>query len=84
MGITILCGIIFLVVKLGYEWPQKFEHFGAYIKKDSLEKYEQYLGNHHLMRKGTAAARRDHQVICIITRRSTIRTSKNMKSRSTR
>ena len=30
MGITILCGVIFLVVKLAYEWPQKFEHFGAY------------------------------------------------------
>jgi cytochrome c oxidase subunit 3 len=52
MGITILCGLIFLGVKLGYEWPQKYEHFGAYIKKDSLEKYEQYLGNHHLMAEG--------------------------------
>ena len=51
-AITILCGIIFLVVKLGYEWPQKFEHFGAYIKKDALEKYEQYLGNHHLIAEG--------------------------------
>ena len=30
MAITILCGIIFLVVKLAYEWPQKFDHFGAY------------------------------------------------------
>ena len=26
---TILCGVIFLIVKLVYEWPQKFEHFGA-------------------------------------------------------
>ena len=52
MGLTILCGIIFLVVKLAYEWPQKYEHFGAYIKKDALEKYEPYLGNHHLEQKG--------------------------------
>jgi cytochrome c oxidase subunit III len=29
---TILCGVIFLAVKLVYEWPQKFDHFGAYIK----------------------------------------------------
>jgi cytochrome c oxidase subunit 3 len=49
---TISCGIIFLAVKLIYEWPQKFEHFGVYIKKEALEKYEPYLGNHHLMEKG--------------------------------
>ena len=36
MGITILCGIIFLVVKLAYEWPEKFEHFGAFIKAGAL------------------------------------------------
>jgi cytochrome c oxidase subunit III len=54
MGITILCGVIFLVVKLAYEWPQKFEHFGAYIKEDSLGKYEQYLGNKYLKEKGLA------------------------------
>ena len=52
MGITILCGVIFLVVKLAYEWPQKFEHFGAYIKPAALEKYEKYLGNHHLESEG--------------------------------
>ena len=52
MGITILCGILFLVVKLAYEWPQKFEHFGAYIKPSALEKYEQYLGNKHLLSEG--------------------------------
>ncbi len=54
MGITILCGVIFLVVKLVYEWPQKFDHFGAYIKQEALEKYEPYLGNHHLLEKGLA------------------------------
>src|SRR5213083_187354 len=32
MGITILCAATFLTVKLSYEYPQKFEHFGAYIK----------------------------------------------------
>jgi cytochrome c oxidase subunit 3 len=52
MGITILCGIIFLVVKLAYEWPQKFDHFGAFIKRDALEKYEPFLGNKHLLEKG--------------------------------
>src|SRR5207248_11411832 len=45
MAITILCGVIFLVVKLAYEWPQKFEHFGARIKESELGKYEEYLGN---------------------------------------
>ena len=54
MLVTILCGVIFLGVKLIYEWPQKFDHFGAFIKKDALEKYEQYLGNHHLAEKGLA------------------------------
>ena len=52
MGITILCGVVFLVVKLAYEWPQKFEHFGAFIKTEALEKYEPYLGNHHLAEEG--------------------------------
>ena len=52
MGITIVCGIIFLAVKLVYEWPDKFHHFGAYIKQSALEKYEPYLGNKHLHEKG--------------------------------
>ena len=39
-------------VKLAYEWPQKFEHFGAYIKPDALAKYEQYLGNERRIEKG--------------------------------
>ena len=52
MGITILCGVIFLTVKLAYEWPDKFQHFGAFIKPDAMEKYEQYLGNHHLLAEG--------------------------------
>jgi len=49
---TIACGVIFLTVKLAYEWPQKFDHFGVFIKPEALEKYEQYLGNHHLAEKG--------------------------------
>src|SRR5690348_17336208 len=52
MGITIACGILFLVVKLAYEWPQKFVHFGAFIKKDKWEQYEKYLGNEHLAKEG--------------------------------
>jgi len=52
MAITILCGILFLTIKLTYEWPAKFHHFGAFIKKDSLAKYEPYLGNNYLAAKG--------------------------------
>ena len=52
MGLTILCGVVFLTIKLAYEYPQKFHHFGAYIKKDSLEKYEPYLGNARLAATG--------------------------------
>ena len=54
MAVTIICGIIFLVVKLAFEWPQKFEHFGVYIKKEALEKYEPYLGNERLTKAGLA------------------------------
>jgi cytochrome c oxidase subunit III len=46
MWITIVCSFVFLGVKLAYEWPDKFHHFGVYIKNDAAEKYEQYLGNH--------------------------------------
>jgi cytochrome c oxidase subunit 3 len=52
MAITIICGIIFLVVKLTLEWPVKFTHFGAFIKKDKWEHYEAYLGNEHLAKNG--------------------------------
>jgi cytochrome c oxidase subunit 3 len=54
MGITILCGATFLGVKLIYEWPQKFAHFGAIIRKDKQEHYEKYLGNEHMKAKGLA------------------------------
>src|SRR5438105_12977245 len=54
MAITILCGVTFLVVKLAYEWPQKFDHFGAFIKEDALEKYEPCLWNKHLLEEGLA------------------------------
>jgi len=52
LGITIACGLLFLVVKLGYEYPQKFQHFGAFIQKDKWAKYEAYLGNEHLKKEG--------------------------------
>src|SRR6201984_1749656 len=42
---TIICGTVFLVVKLSYEWPAKFEHFGIFVSKDAAPKYEKYLGN---------------------------------------
>lgn len=48
MAITILCGVLFLTVKLAYEYPQKFNHFGVFIKKESLAKYEGVLGNEYL------------------------------------
>ncbi len=83
MAITILCGVIFLAVKLAYEWPEKFVHFGAYIKTEALEKYEPYLGNKHLPgRKGTTPRSRDHGPPAQSTRRCTIQTSTNTKSRS--
>jgi cytochrome c oxidase subunit 3 len=49
---TIICGTIFLVVKLSYEWPAKFEHFGVFISKEAAPKYEKYLGNEYLAGKG--------------------------------
>ena len=52
MLITILCGAIFLTVKLSYEWPAKFNHFGVFIKKESAAKYEAFLGNKHLEDSG--------------------------------
>src|ERR1700722_6259194 len=52
MAVTIICGGVFLVVKLAYEWPAKYHHFGAYIKTEQLAKYEPYLGNNYLAAKG--------------------------------
>ncbi len=48
MGLTILFGLLFLLVKLSYEWPEKFNHFGVFIKKSAVADYEQYLGNNYL------------------------------------
>jgi cytochrome c oxidase subunit 3 len=45
LAVTWICGLLFLAVKLSYEWPAKFNHFGAYIKKEAAEKYEAFLGN---------------------------------------
>jgi len=45
LALTWICGLLFLAVKLSYEWPAKFNHFGAYIKKEAAEKYEPFLGN---------------------------------------
>jgi len=52
MGLTILAGVLFLFIKLYVEWPAKFVHFGAFIKKDKWTEYEQYLGNKHLADDG--------------------------------
>jgi heme/copper-type cytochrome/quinol oxidase subunit 3 len=45
LATTWICGLLFLVIKLSYEWPSKFKHFGAYIQKSAAEKYEPLLGN---------------------------------------
>lgn len=52
LGVTIGLAVLFLGIKLIYEYPQKFEHFGAYIKPEALAKYEPYLGNNYLVSKG--------------------------------
>lgn len=52
MLFTLICGTVFLSVKLAYEWPSKYDHFGAFIKTESLSKYEDYLGNRHLALQG--------------------------------
>jgi cytochrome c oxidase subunit 3 len=51
MALTIAAGALFLIVKLAYEYPQKFDHFGVILKKEAWPKYEQYLGNKHLADK---------------------------------
>src|SRR3954468_18143784 len=53
MAITIFCGVLFLTVKLAYEWPEKFHHFAITLRRDAMEKYdEKYLGNKHRASKG--------------------------------
>jgi cytochrome c oxidase subunit 3 len=52
MLVTIMCGILFLTVKLSYEWPAKFNHFGVFIKKSAIDKYDKFLGNAHLKQAG--------------------------------
>ena len=52
MATTILCGLLFLAVKLSYEWPAKFNHFGIFIKQTAAERYEEFLGNKHLSARG--------------------------------
>jgi cytochrome c oxidase subunit 3 len=52
MLITILCGSAFLFIKLVFEWPPKFNHFGAILRKDKWAKYEDYLDNKGLKERG--------------------------------
>ena len=76
---TITCGVIFLTVKLAYEWPQKFDHFGAYIKTEALGNMNNIWATS--MRQRRACSRGSKSpVICTITGRYTIRTSRNTKS----
>jgi heme/copper-type cytochrome/quinol oxidase subunit 3 len=56
LATTWICGLAFLAVKLAYEWPDKFHHFGAYLQPQALAKYEPYLGNQDVLdEKGTPA-----------------------------
>jgi cytochrome c oxidase subunit 3 len=54
MAITILCGVFFLAVKLSYEWPAKFNHFGVFVRQSAASKYDEVLGNKHLSETGPA------------------------------
>ena len=45
LAATWICGFAFLTIKLSYEWPAKFHHFGAYVQKGAAHKYEALLGN---------------------------------------
>src|SRR3954469_15940064 len=49
LAATWICGLAFLAVKLSYEWPVKFHHFGAYLKPEAVAKYEEYLGNEDII-----------------------------------
>ena len=57
---TITCGLIFLTVKLAYEWPQKFEHFGAYIKPGALRSTKNIWVTNDALKRGSTADR-DHR-----------------------
>jgi heme/copper-type cytochrome/quinol oxidase subunit 3 len=52
LAATWICGLAFLAVKLSYEWPDKFHHFGAYIRPEALHKYESHLGNEDVVKDG--------------------------------
>jgi cytochrome c oxidase subunit 3 len=52
MAATIVLGVLFLIIKLCYEWPEDFKRCGVYIKQEALAKYEPYLGNQYLYSKG--------------------------------
>jgi cytochrome c oxidase subunit 3 len=46
MAVTILCGILFLVVKLAYEYPQKFHHCGiVFVNEQAAEKYRERVAH---------------------------------------
>jgi cytochrome c oxidase subunit 3 len=38
LGLTILCGLVFLVIK-GFEYDSKFNHLGVKIKAEAIDKY---------------------------------------------
>jgi len=54
LGSAVALGTVFLVIKLSYEWNDKFHHFGTFIKKEKWSQYDQYLGNDYLAKKGLA------------------------------
>lgn len=52
MLLTIICGALFLLIKLVIEYPAKFAHFGAFIRKEKIASYEKYLGNEYVKKEG--------------------------------
>ncbi len=42
LGLTILCGLVFLVIK-GIEYKSKYDHFGFFIKEDKFAQYQPEL-----------------------------------------
>ena len=69
LATTWICGLAFLTVKLAYEWPDKFHHFGAYIKPEAVAKYETYLGNQDVLdAEGKPVVEGEHQKLGRVSR----------------
>ena len=79
MGITILCGVIFLVVKLAYEWPESSITSALSFARIGWKNTSRISATITCSRKAWSRGSRS-PVTSTITRRCTIRTSRNTKS----